>query len=471
MTRLRTFVAILPALVAAQAVSDTFADDIAIVGAGILPMDAERVLDDHTLLLSDGQITTIAPSASVRVPPGYRVIDGSSMYAMPGLADLHTHLRDNSELARYLYWGVTTTMHLGGSGMPGKDVLALRERIRAGEISGPSLYVTERIVDGAPRIATNAWSVTTAEEAREIVRGLTGDGYDFVKIYNNVSLEVFDALVAEAGVQGLRVFGHIPRNIDPRHTLAGGLAAIAHSEELFFTWFRGPRSTVDLPAEYEPDLSSLPELTRTLLEHRVAVMPDLSFAWTNLLYWDDPANITGDPEYTHLSAAARDHWERATPDKRTDLENFVVREQWKYALMQRLTRHFQHSGVLQVIGTDASIPAMFPGKSAHRELTELVKAGLSNYEALSIGTRNAGDFVARYVDPDARIGQLREGYRADLLLVEANPLDDVRNARRIAVVIANGRAYTRDDLASPDRATPAVPLERTAGAGTQPRSW
>ena len=99
-------------------------------------------------------------------------------------------------------------------------------------------------------------------------------------------------------------------------------------------------------------------------------------------------------------------WQVSNINRRDEIENFVVREQWKYELIQELTRQFQQAGILQVIGTDASLPGLFPGKAAPRELTGLVKTGLSNFDALSIGTRNAGEFVRRYIDEDARFGQI-----------------------------------------------------------------
>jgi tetratricopeptide (TPR) repeat protein len=117
-------------------------------------------------------------------------------------------------------------------------------------------------------------------------------------------------------------------------------------------------------------------------------------------------------------------------------------------LLQELTRRFQEAGVLQVIGTDASLPGVFPGKAVHRELTELVKAGLSNFDALSIGTRNAGELVRKYLDSTSRFGRIEPGYRADFVLVEGNPLEDVRNARNVIGVAVAGRWMDAVDLES-----------------------
>jgi len=197
---------------------------------------------------------------------------------------------------------------------------------------------------------------------------------------------------------------------------------------------------------YEADLSGIPELVDVLAANNVAIMPDLSFTFTDLLMWDGLENVWNDAEMKYLHPDSVSDWRVGNINRRDEIENFVVREQWKFNLMQELTRQFQEAGILQVIGTDASLPGLFPGKAAHRELTELVKAGLSNFDALSIGTRNAGEFVRRYIDEDVRFGKIAPGYRADLVLLAENPLEDVRNARRIEAVAVNGRWFEKAEL-------------------------
>jgi tetratricopeptide (TPR) repeat protein len=190
----------------------------------------------------------------------------------------------------------------------------------------------------------------------------------------------------------------------------------------------------------------IPALVEVLVANDVAVMPDLCFSFGNLLMWDDLDHVWTDPEirYTHPNTVA--DWRAGNINRRDEIENFVFREQIKYELLQELTRAFQAGGVLQVIGTDSSLPGLFPGKAAHSELTELVKSGLSNFDALSIGTSNAGAFVRKYIDDNARFGRVAPGYRADLMLIDGNPLEDVRNARNIAGVAAGGRWFDAAEL-------------------------
>lgn len=421
-------------------------EDFAIVNINVIPMDEERLLENQVVVVSGGVIQSVSDVAATSLPADLLQIDGEGRYLMPGLADLHVHLRNSDEILRNLAWGVTTVMHLGGSGGPGQEILRYREEIRNGTRLGPTIYTTDRILDGDPAIATGALSLKTADEAKTAVRNLKAQGFDFVKIYNNVSLPVFTAIVAEAEAQGLPVFGHIPRNFDALLALSSGQDAVVHTEEFFFAYFDGPRSTANMSRDYAADLGKLPALITVLSESNVAVMPDLSFAFGNLLMWDSLENVWNDAEFPFLHPDTASLWEARNLNRRDDLENFILREQWKYNLMQTLTLEFQDAGILQVIGTDASLPGLFPGKAVHRELTELVKAGLSNYDALAIGTRNAGTFVERYLDNDARLGQIRPGYRADLIILRDNPLEDVRNARLIDAVVAQGVYTDRAEL-------------------------
>ena len=418
----------------------------AIVGVDVIPMDTERVLENQVVIVEDGVIQSVGDAVATTLPANLPQIDGAGRYLMPGLADLHVHLRNEDEFVNYVAWGVTTVMHLGGSGQSGMRQLQYRDEIRSGARLGPNIYTTDRILDGDPAIATSAHSISSEEDARRIVRDLKANGFDFVKIYNNVSQPVFDAIVEEASLQGLPVIGHIPRNFDPLTALSSGQNAVAHSEELFFTYFNGPRSTENMDREYEPDLGKLPALIDVLQANNVALMPDLCFTFGNLLMWDSLDHLWGDPEFPYLHPNTASMWKGGNINRRSEIENFILRGQWKYNLLQSLTLAFQKAGILQVIGTDASLPGLFPGKAAHRELTEFVKAGLSNFDALSIGSRNAGEFVRRYIDGDARFGQIVPGYRADLVLLDANPLEDIRNARAVSGVAVNGRYIDKTEL-------------------------
>lgn len=427
-------------LIAQPSSAQTIHNDsaIAITNVNVLTMVSDQVLENQTVIIRSGAIESLGASSEIEIPKNALTIEGNGRYLMPGLSDLHVHIRRSDEYINYLAWGVTTIMHLGGSESRGRSILADKQKIANGEITGPNIYTTERILDGDPPTSRGHYKLATEQEAREKVAEMKDAGVDFVKTYNSVSLPVFRAIVDEAKKHNLRVLGHIPRNFDPFKAFDAGLSAVAHTEEFFFTVFKGPRKTKDMDKTYRPDHSKIPAVIDALIENEIAVMPCLGFTFTNLLMWDELDLMWNDPEVNFQHPNTIADWSRENINRRKEIENFIFRGQLKYELMQELTRKFEEAGILQVIGTDASLPGLSPGKAAHRELTELVKAGLSNYQALSIGTRNAGIFAKKYIDPNSRFGIIAPGYRADLILLEDNPLEDVRNARKISAVAIAG---------------------------------
>lgn len=442
---LATFVSLMADLSLAQ--TEIVGNNFAVTNVNVVPMNTDSVLERQTVIVVDGFIESIGDTASTAPPVDMKIVDGTDLFLMPGLADLHVHILHEDEFINYLAWGVTTVMHLGGSGVPGSELLEHRGRISSGELFGPNIFTTNRVFDGKPRLNERSLEVTDPETARHEVRNIRQQGFDFVKIYNNLAQAEFEAVVAEARKQDLAVIGHIPRKYDALESLAGGQNAVAHTEELFFSYFDGPRSTgEDMIRNYRPDMSRLAALVDVMIANDVATMPDLSFTFTDLIMWDDLDILWSDPDFPYLHPAIASMWERGGINRRSNIGNFVVREQWKYDLIRELTRQFQDAGILQVVGTDAALPGLYPGKAVHRELTELVKAGLSTYDALTIGTSNAGEFLRKFIDKDIRIGRIEPGYKADIVLLTDNPLEDIRNARTVVGVSVNGRYTARSGI-------------------------
>ena len=294
---MRTYCSALMFMLVALSVQHASAEDdgshsaLAIVGVNVIPMDTDRILENRTVIVRDGRIEAIGAAADLAVPDGARLIAGDGRYLMPGLADLHVHVRRSDEYISYLAWGVTTIMHLGGSASRGRELLDNRRRIVAGEMTGPNLYITERLLDGDPPTGGNQLPLASPDAAREKVASMKAAGFDFVKIYNNVPLPVFRAIIEEAARQDMPVFGHIPRGFDPLLAMRDGQDAVVHTEEFFFTYFKGPRSTEGMDRSYRPDLSLIPRLLVALLEGQVTVIPNLSYGFTTFLMWDGLDNV------------------------------------------------------------------------------------------------------------------------------------------------------------------------------------
>ncbi len=424
---------------------------VAFVNVAVVPMDSERVLRGQTVVVRDGRIATLGATAAVRVPRGARRIDGTGRYLLPGLIDAHVHLRDRSELLSYLAWGVTTVFHLSGATGSIDDVLDLRSRVASGEIPGPSIYTTGRILDGDPPIYPGvSVAVPRAADAAREAAAQVAAGADFVKVYNNLPEPALRAAIAAAHQRGVAVFGHIPRAGGRATALQAALAArldvIAHGEEFFFTYFHeGIEDQLSQGGIPEVALEHITEAVRMTREAGAAVIPNLSFIAATRAQLDDLGAVHAGTEWRFLTEAVREAWRRDNPTTRRDLERFDRRERAKYPFVQKLTRALSDAGVPLLLGTDASAAGLFPGRSAHLELQELVQAGLTPYQALATGTKNAGAFLAAHTR-GIPAGTITPGSRADLLLLRGNPLEDVTHAAAIEGVMVRGKWHSAAEL-------------------------
>lgn len=425
---------------------------LAFVHVNIISMTGDSVLKDQTVIIERERITQIGPAASIRLPRNALQIDGRGKYLMPGLTDFHVHLRDPSELLSYLAHGVTTVVHLSGPTGNIPDVLALRRRVAAGEIPGPNVYTSGHVLDGNPAIYPRVSTViSTPEQAKLTVAEQHRAGVDFIKVYNNLSSDVLRAVVEAAHQRGLAVIGHIPRRDGRPQALQTALAAgqdmIAHGEEFFFTYFYGDADSLlkrNLPPQ--PDRSKIPSVVRSVRESGTAVTPNLSFVAMTRRQLDNLDAVLSDPEarYLHPNVFAR--WREGNPTLRPDRARFSLSERAKYAFLKDFIPALQAGGVLLLLGTDSSAAGMFPGKSAHLELRELVEAGLTPYQAMATGTRNAGQFIKSHVRGAESFGTVSPGQRADLLLLKANPLTKIDNISQIAGVTVRGRWLSNGEL-------------------------
>lgn len=425
---------------------------VAITNVNVVSMDGEHVLRDHTVLVRAGTIAEVAPSARFDVPASARIVAGEERYLMPGLIDVHVHLRAEAELQSYLAYGVTTIVNLSGTTEDAPPPLSTRDRIATGELLGPALFTTGPVLDGdPPNFAAVSTVVTTPEAAEQAVAEQVAAGYDFIKVYNNLSPAVLQRAVATAHRHGRAVFGHIPRiggrDDALQRALDAGLDVVAHGEEYFFTYFyAGVDSLLDRGELPTRDAAAIPDAVRLTREAGTAVIPNLSFVRATRWQLDALDSVFAHPEARYLPPNVLQMWHRYNVTHRPDLDRFDLREQAKFAFLKTFTKALQDGGVRLLLGTDTSLPGLFPGLSAHHELEELVAAGLSPYEALATGTRNAGAFLSETVLGAAPRGIVAPGYRADLVLVRANPLANVRHAMQIDGVMTVGRWLTAEAL-------------------------
>ena len=418
-----TAVALLCGGLVAQPSHGQDSNTIAIIGATVIPMDRERVLLDHTVLIVDHRIAVVGPRSEVRVPDDATVIEGSGRFLMPGLADMHVHLRNAEDMPVYIANGVTTVLDMGGPATR----LQWRSQTASGEVLGPRMFVSRFINGRGP--GGGASGVGDVEGARDIVRESVRQGYDYLKVYNALSTPQFDAIIEEAALGDIAVIGHGVRDPGLEHILESGMRMVAHAEEYIYTFFRGCTDT-----------SRMDEAIALTQRTGAYLLPNLSAYEIIALQWGKPPvvdSLLAGPEHRYLHPSFRSSWQGGRYTARSGgLRQCVV-------FLRTLTKAFADAGIPLLLGTDSpGIPGMYPGYSIHNDLRNMVESGLTPFQALSAGTRVAGEFARATVSGVDDFGVIRIGARADLVLLASNPLADVANVRRPLGVVVNGRWWS-----------------------------
>ncbi len=426
---------------------------LAIVGVIVVPMtEGGGVLRGQTVLVRGGRIEAIGPADRMAVPADAVRVDGAGRWLMPGLADMHVHLEYTPEpdlLPLFVANGVTTIRSMDGR----PSILQWRRRIAAGELAGPRIYTAGPLLDGDPPLRDDNTVVRTADEARAAVDAQHAAGYDFIKVYTNLSPDAYQAVLDAARERGMRVAGHVPRRLDLADALASGqhslehLADFADAIESADSRVRGRWHWSKLYLGMPADADSARAVAERVAASGVWIVPTVIQADRGLAPMDSMRTWLESPAM-HALPMAQAAWDPARWDaeQRQRYEQMDA-EDWRAvargpANRRMLVRALHQAGARLALGTDTPNPFVLPGFSVHDELANFVAAGLPAEAALAAGTREA----ARMMGDEAEWGTVEVGRRADLLLLDANPLDDVRNASRIAGVVLAGRWLPREAL-------------------------
>ncbi|MFQ5691179.1 MAG: amidohydrolase family protein [Gemmatimonadota bacterium] len=395
----------------------------------------------RTVLIGGGRILKIGSAWQLKVPPGARVVDGRRRFLIPGLWDMHVHLiHETGTLPLYLANGVTGVRDMGGP-PAGLDV---RDRVAREELLGPRIVAAGPLVDGSKDAP---WRITveTAAQAVAAVDSLTRLGADFIKIHNALPPAAYAALAAAARERGIPFVGHIPRGVTAEQAVDAGQASIEHVTALLETVLP-PSATRSLTA-FDAAVTSFladradPLFTR-FAAHGVAFTPTL-VAGRGAAYRVDPERrVDQDPRAVYLPRALRDYWNDAFPQVRDASPRVVTGRRLVFEKSLPITAAAQRAAVTLLAGTDVGGRYVFPGFSLHDELELLVRAGLSPLEALRTATVNP----VRVLGLADSLGAVRPGYLADLVLLEVDPLDDIRSTSHIAAVVRGGRLLDRAEL-------------------------
>lgn len=414
---------------------------VAFVGVSVLPLDSERVLEDQTVVVRGDRIEAVGPAASTSVPEGAMQIDGRGRYLMPGLVDMHIHLQPGDgalsdpagqQLTLMLANGVTTARAL----VAPPSGLALRERVARGEVLGPTLRVAGPSFYGK--------SVQGPEQARQRVREQKAAGYDLLKTHGDLGRETYDAMVSEAKAQGMRVSGHVTQDVGLMHALESG-QQIEHLDGYLAALLPpGDTSVVDQVELGEPlsrmDPTRIPALAQATKQ--AGIFNSATMALFEIVASDGAVpELRTSRELRYVPTATVDAW---TKELLTGpLSGAPVTGKHRFLELRRQVLQGLHAaGAPLLVGSDSPQLFMMPGFATHDEMETMVAAGLPPLTVLQAATRNA----AAYFGESDQWGSVAPGQRADLLLLNANPLHDVSLTRTFVGVMARGRWLPRSEL-------------------------
>lgn len=411
----------------------------AFVDVNVVPLDREHTLSEQTVLVRGERIIAMGPSSEVTLPDDARRIEGAGRYLVPGLAEMHAHLPGpqtdaaltENLLFLYVASGVTTVRGMQGQ----RSHFALRQRADSGELVAP------RMILGSP--AMSGQSVTTVAEAERLVREYAAAGFDLVKVHEGLAPEVYEALARTARELGLRFGGHVPNRVGLLQALAAGQATIDHLDGYLEALLPEGESPEGLGGIGElvaqVDLERLPRIVEATLQAGAGVVPTMVLWESALFPHRDPKEVGDREELRYVPRELRQQWREAAEGRfrASDPEaNRRVAE-----LRRRVLQALDEAGVTILLGSDSPQILNVPGFSLHREMALYLEAGMAPYEVLVSGTRNVAEHLGQ---SDA--GTIAPGKRADLVLVERNPLEDLSTLSRPAGVMVRGKWHSRREI-------------------------
>lgn len=399
---------------------------VAFVDVHVIPMSRDGVLDHQTVIVRGNRIAAVGPVSQVHVVAGATTIDGRGKYLMPGLGEMHGHLPNPSagpeltENVLFLYVANGVTAVRGMQGM--LPHLELKARIARGELLGPRLWVP------GPPLTGN--SAPTPEIGRRLVQEQQAAGFDHLKIHEGLSRATYDTIVATAKGLGMRFGGHVPDDVGLYHVLESGQVSIEHLDNYVET-VGGPDSADDRKIAHV--------VAATCAAH-VWNVPTMAL-WETLLGTEDSAALAARPELRYVPPAWRMSWAQQLSQLRNAAPPPKQREA-TLVLRRRILRALQAAGCPIAVGTDSPQLYSVPGFSMQREMRGMAAAGLTPQQILSDATRQ----VARYFGAEQEFGSVEPGRRADLLLLDGNPLSDLANVGRRAGVMVSGRWLPESEI-------------------------
>ncbi|HVF40153.1 MAG TPA: amidohydrolase family protein [Gemmatimonadaceae bacterium] len=428
---------------------------VAFVGVTVIPMDRHEVVRDQTVVTRDGRIVSVGPSARSSIPGEAIRVDGRGKFLMPGLAEMHAHVQgpqapNAEEMNRdimflYVANGITSIRAMLGA----PNQLVLRDQLAKGQILGPTMYVA------APSL--NGQSAPDPETAERLVRAHKQAGYDLLKIHPGLTRPAYDAIVRTAREVGITWGGHVSLQVGIDHILDTKQSTVDHldgyiegaASEDIRRRIASSTSGVTLPEIWKSVTDArIRELARRTRQSGVWNVPTM-FLWESFWNSGTPEEWAKRPEMKYAPQQWVNNWITQKKNRvQQDLQNGVspADATLHMQLRRKMLKALADEGAPLLMGTDS--PQMFnvPGFALHRELRVAIEAGLTPFQILESGTRNVGRYVASDLKQDGKFGTVTVGSRADLVLLNANPLENVGNLANRAGVMVRGRWIPRAEI-------------------------
>jgi imidazolonepropionase-like amidohydrolase len=399
-------IAALPLAAASTAIQDVTLIDVA----------SGTARPHMTVVMDGGRISRVGPVGSIQLPPTTRIVAGKDKFLMPGLWDMHVHLYYKQYLPLFLAFGVTGVQDMGSDF---SKVTAWRDEIEKGISAGPHIVTSGPPVDGVrsndPKLPLLV--ARTADQARKAFDQLYKMDVDFIKVLSLLPRDAYFALAEQARHWDLRLVGHIPTNVTAQEAVEARQKSLEHM--------------FGVAKAVSTDQEALKFFERCALVG-TRIDPTLVL-WLRMSHIDD-ARLMNDPQLQIVPASIRNTW----PDISDDPSSLKV-QVWRIYQLVVLAKRAKTE---ILAGTDTGDPYVIPGAALLDELEQLVEAGLTPREALEAATLAP----ARFFEMEKESGAIEKGKLADMVLVDGNPLDDIRNVRKVDGVFTHGRYYARKDL-------------------------
>ena len=441
---------LLPALAAAQNSPLVFRN------VNLIDMTSEQTKPNMTVIVNGTRVSKIGKN--LKIPKGAQIVDASGKFLIPGLWDMHVHIFNNvsapgtnnkdTYFPLFITNGVTGVRDMFTDADDIKLVRQWQEQMEAGKLLAPRIIPASSIIDGVPVIQANSVGVTGAEDARRVVREFKAAGANFIKVYSNLSRESFFAIADEAKKLGIPFAGHVPDSVTATEASAAGQKSLEHQERMLIACsstedkFKDLKKTEWTPALRAELLSSYDEdkcrqTAAVLIKNGTWLDP--TFVVNRSLMLGDDERFQKDARLVYVSANERQDWIKFAgffkPATRKHREA-------RFRIEIEVLKIMHQAGVPVLAGTDVGNPFIYAGFSLHDELENFVQAGFTPFEALQTATVNP----AKYTGLEKSLGTIEKGKLADLVLLDANPLENIGNTKRIYAVVAGGRYLPKESL-------------------------